>query len=492
VSSRRPLPAPRWQTPLPPGVVGSWGPDVGAYVRAELGLSLDRWQQRGLNRALAYDAALQLVHRHYLLSAARQNGKTVGVRGLVGWAMTARAMPDWRLILGLAHDRGQARVPYEAVYQDLSPIRRRYARQGGLALTRYLGIRSDLYGRHREYHIASREGRDTIRSLSVDVGVFDEVRTQRTYDTWAALEPTTRARPDPLILAISTAGDDRSVLLRDWWERGIRIIEGAEPADGFGMTWYAAGDDDDPQDPAAIRRANPAVAEGRIPIGPVAASIRSLTPSAYRQETLNLWATGGDEWLPPGTWLARIGPQPELAGQRVVLGVESAPTWSRASVTVAILNDVGAWGGVAGELDAQLAAKATVPPEDLTRLVARLIATWHPSAIAYSAASACAPYAEAAAAAARIPTVALGAREVRAASALFRSELVGARFTHADDPMLAQQVRAARPSAALEGGDWYISIRESVGHVDGIRSLAWAAWAAIAPPDRKAPPQVFL
>jgi hypothetical protein len=85
-----------------------------------------------------------------------------------------------------------------------------------------------------------------------------------------------------------------------------------------------------------------------------------LTPSAYRQETLNLWATGGDEWLPPGTWLARIGPQPELAGQRVVLGVESAPTWSRASVTVAILTDVGAWGGVAGELDAQLAAKATV------------------------------------------------------------------------------------------------------------------------------------
>jgi hypothetical protein len=45
-----------------------------------LGIRLDRWQQRGLNRALAYDAALQLVHRHYLLSAARQNGKTVGVR----------------------------------------------------------------------------------------------------------------------------------------------------------------------------------------------------------------------------------------------------------------------------------------------------------------------------------------------------------------------------------------------------------------------------
>lgn len=489
--TRRALPAPRWQTPLPPGVVGSWGPDVEYFARRELGIQLDAWQQRSLNRALAYDALIRLVHRLYLTSAGRQNGKTVEIRSLIGWAMTAKAMPDWATILGLAHDKKQARVPYVKVMADLGPIRRRLGGQG-LAITRYLGIRSDMYGRHREYDIASREGRDTIRSASVDLGLFDEVRTQRTYDTWSALEPTTRARPDPLIFAISSAGDDRSILLRDWWERGIRIIAGAEPADGFGMTWYAADDDDDPESPAAIRKANPAVAEGRIPIGPVAASIRSLTPSGYRQETLNLWASGGDEWLPAGAWAARVGPQPALEGQRVVLGVESAPTWRRATVTVAVLNDVGAWAGVAGELDAARSIQATVAPDDLTRLLERLIATWRPSAIAYSASSACAPYAEAAATGARIEAIALGARQVRAASALLRSEIIGGRLTHADDALLAQQVRAARPSTALEGGDWYLSIRESVGDVDGIRAVAWASWAAIAPPAVQAPPQVFV
>lgn len=490
---RRQLPAPRWQTPLPAGVRHSWGPDVAAFAERELRIRLDAWQQRALNRALAIDPATGLlVHRHYLVSAGRQNGKTVAIRALIGWALTAAAMPDWTTMLGLAHEKKQARIPYKAVRADLEPIRRRFARQGGLRLTAYLGMSSDLYGRHREYDIASREASNAVRSESVDLGVFDEVRTQRGYDVWQALEPTTRARPDPLIFAISTAGDDRSVLLRDWWERGLRIIDGVEPGDGFGMTWYAAGDDDDPASPAAVLKANPAVAEGRVKLGPVIASIRSLTTSAYRQETLNLWSSGGDEWLPAGTWDARRGVQPAIDGQRVVLGVESAPTWRRASVTVSIATDVGAWLGVAGELDASRGTAATVPPEDLTRLVAKLIGQWHPSAIAYSASSACAPYAEQAAAAARIPAIALGPRQVRAASAMLRSELVGGRLTHADDAMLAQQVRAARPSAPLEGGDWYLSIRESVGDVDGIRAGAWASWATIAPPDVVVPPQVFV
>jgi hypothetical protein len=489
---RRTLPAPRWQTPLPVTVVGSWGPDVGRYVKRRLGLTLDRWQQRGLNRALAYDASMRLVHRHYLLSAGRQNGKTVGVRGLVGWALTADAMPEWSELLGLAHDKAQARRPYLRVRDDLLPLRRELGGAGGLALTRYLGIRSDMHGRHREYDVASREGADTIRSMSVDLAVFDEVRTQRSFAVWQALEPTFRARPDPLAFGISTAGDDRSVLLQSWWQRGVRIIDGAEPAAGFGMTWYAANDDDDPHSVEAVLRANPAAAEGRIPVAPILASARSLTPSAYRQETLNLWATGSDEWLPAGTWDARIGPQPELDGQRVVLGVDATPDWHRATVTAAVLTDAGVWVGVAGELDAARGDRASVAPDDLQRLTSALVRQWGAAGVAYSSAAAAAPYAQAAAEGARVAAIGLGPRQVRSASQLLRAELVGGRLTHPADPLLAQQVRQSRPSGPMEAGEWYISVRESVGPVDAIRAVAWSAWAAIAPADREMPLQVFI
>jgi hypothetical protein len=486
----RALGAPRWQTPLPSTVVGSWGPDVAAFAQRELGIRLDRWQRRALNRALAYDARGILVHRHYLVSTGRQNGKTVIVRALIGWALTARATPAWTTMLGLAHDKKQARLPYNAILADLAPMARRLGSpaRGGLALTRYLGIRSGMYGRPRTYDIGSREARDAIRGESVDLGLFDEIRTQRDHDTWAALEPTTRARPDPQIFGISTAGDDRSVLLREWWERGLRIIDGAERFAGFGMTWYAAGDDQAPDDPAAIRAANPAVAEGRVKIGPVAGSILTLSPAAYRSETLNLWSEGADEWLPPGTWPRRAGTQPAEA-IRIVFGVEAASSWRRATVAVAAVTDAGSWIGVAGELDA---STDTVGPADLVQLIARLVRVWHPAEVAYSAAWSGAPYIEAWAGEAGVIATPLGPRQIRSASQLLRSELIGARLTHADDPLLAQQVRVARPSGPLEGGDWYFSVRDSLGEIDALRAAAWAHWAAIAPEDAPAPPNIHV
>jgi len=83
-------------------------------------------------------------------------------------------------------------------------------------------------------------------------------------------------------------------------------------------------------------------------------------------------------------------------------------------------------------------------------------------------------------------------RQIRAASQLLRAELIGHRLSHADDRLLQMQVRQARPSTAIEGDDWYLSVKESLGEVDAIRSAAWAAWVAIAPPDDTDTPQVFL
>ena len=486
----RRLPAPRWQTPLPPTVVGSWGPEVETFARQELGILLDRWQRRALNRALAVDRDDRLVHRHYLISTARQNGKTALVRSLIGWALTARTTPPWERILGLAHDRKQARLIYEPVMLDLGPMRQRLGGRG-LAITRYLGIRSDLYGRHREYDVGSKESRNAVRGSSNDLAIFDEVRTQNDYETWNALEPTTRARSQPLIIGLSTAGDDRSVLLREWWERGRRIIDGAEPFAGFGMTWYAADDDLAPDDPKGIRQANPAVGEGRLAFDIVAGSIHSLSQAGYRAETLNLWTEGADEWLPPGVWARQVGRQP-VQPIRIVLGAEAVPTWRRVTVTVALVTDAGAYVAIAGEIDSSRTDSSTVAPADLVALVARLAGEWRPTEIAFSKAAAAGPHLEAWAAEAGIRAVPLGPRQIRSASSLFRSELIGGRLTHADDPLLEQQVRIARPSAPLEGGDWYFGIRESLGDIDALRAAAWAAWSAISPEAAEIGPQIFV
>jgi hypothetical protein len=492
--TRRRLPPPRWQTPLPAGVVGSWGPAVAEYARVVLAIELDRWQRRALNRALAYDAAGLLVHRIYLVSVPRQNGKTAIVRALIGWALTELYGPDWRMILGVAHDRRQAGLPYRALLADLAPLAKRFGppARGGLALTRYLGIRSGMHGRYREYHIASREARDAIRGESVDLALFDEIRTQRDHDTWQALEPTLTARPDPLVVGTSTAGDDRSILLREWWERGLRIIDGAEPMGTFGMTWYAAPDELAIDDPKAWTIASPAVAAGRLGLGPIADSYRSLSASAFRMERLNLWSDAVDEWLPAGTWLAQVGPEPSREAARVVLAVEVVPSWARATVAVAVSGPGGAWTGLAAEIDALGSLSPSVAPADVLSGLSAAVDAWRPAAIAYNVSAAAGMHVEAWANAHDVPTIKLGPRELMAASELFRSELVGQRLHHQDSPTLARQARVARPSRPIEGGGWYLSVRESLGHVDAIRAAAWASWAAIAPPEPESPLQVFL
>lgn len=490
--TRRRLPAPRWQTPLPPGVAGSWGPLVIAWARRELGLELDRWQRRAITRALATNGAGQLVHREYLISTARQNGKTAIVRALIGWALTDAVGPPWALLYGLAHTRAQARIPYSAVLADLAPMARRLGRErrGGLALTRYLGIRSAIAGRPREYHVASRDARDAIRGYSVDLGIFDEVRTQRDEDTYAALKPTMAARPEPLLVEISTAGDERSILLRRLWERGRRIIEGLEPADGFGMTWYAAEDADAPDNPAGWARASPAMAEGRIDPATVRDELAALTPGAFRAERLNLWSDAADEWLPAGAWARATGAPPLERGERVALAVEATPDWSRASVAVAVAAADGpAFVGIAAELTAP--AGSTVGPDELIEAVAAVSRAWAPGLIAYARAGAVARHLEAWATDADVPTLALGSAELRAASELFRAELIGGRLMHADDPSLGAQARRARPSAPLAGGAWHFSVRDSVGPIEALRAAAWATWAALAPEAAPADPVIY-
>src|SRR6185312_5226060 len=177
------LPAPRWQTPLPEGWVNSWGPDVAAFAESVLSIRLDRWQRRAINRALVYGPDGKLMHRMYLVSTARQNGKTALVRSLIGWGLTFADGPEWARIIGLAHDKRQARLIYEPVMADLEPLAARYgpASRGGLNVTRYLGIRSGMYRRPREYHVGSREARDALRGETTDLGIFDEVRTQKDH-----------------------------------------------------------------------------------------------------------------------------------------------------------------------------------------------------------------------------------------------------------------------------------------------------------------------
>lgn len=472
---------PRWRTPLPRRARMSYGSAVTRWAERELGVVLLDWQQDALEHVLACDRRGRLVHAIYLVSAGRQNGKTTMVRALVGWGLTAAPL-DWLRILGLAYDRAQARVLYDAVLGDLGAPAFLWAISRA---TRYRGILSRL---GRRYDTASKDAGLGARGLSTDLALFDEVMTQRTTAVWEALLPTLSARPDALVVGLSTAGDARSVLLREWWERGVRIVERREPAGGFGMSWWAAQDDQAPGSQEAITAANPAYGQTLRPAA-VAAERLSMSASAWKRERLNLWVELADDWLPPDAW-ARAAMRRPLAPApgEVALAVDIAPAWRRATIVVVAPMGDGTWhAAVAADL--RPAEGRIVAPMDLELAMVAATAEWDPIAWAYDAHAAAGVQVERIVADRDWPSHPYAGRAVVGAHETFYAELVAGRLTHEPDQLLDAAIANARSTPTADGG-WRLSRRDSVGPIDPILAVIYAAAAAIMPEGDVAP-QVF-
>lgn len=473
---------PRWQTPLPTGATHSWGPIVARHASKAYGLDLLLWQRDVINQALACDPSGAIVHRLYTASSGRQNGKTALCRALIGWAMEALPMPlSWSTVMGVAYDRKQATRLYHSVAGDL-------AGRPGMAVTAYQGIRS---ADGRLYDVASRQARDNLRGVSIDLAVFDEVGLQRTTALWAALLPTIVTRPMPLILGISSAGDANSVLLREWFDRGQAVSEGRVPGDGFGMTWYAPDINASADDPDAWLAANPAMAEGLLGEQAIRLELASTLPSDFRRERLNLWADASTDWLPPALWRSLARPDARYDLERpIVLAVDVVPSWERCTIVVA-----GYLQGldiphvaIAGEVDAIREGRDRLAPSDLLAVARTAVERWSPAMVVYDRAAGAAAHLEGAGAAGW-PVIPLDARKIAAASMAFEAHALGGELSHAGDDVMAMHLRASARSPL--GDSWRLSRRQSAGHIDSIVAAAMALYALTRPEEVQPLPSIW-
>lgn len=469
----------RWETPLPRGFDWSWGPTIAAHANAHLrddygrALVLDGWQRRALDRALACDADGNLAHRLYLLSTGRQNGKTVVIRPIAAWGLTDS--PLWRSIRGLAYDRQQARIVYDAIYADATRPRSELARR--LWATRMRGIRGPG---GRDYRVASKDAGNALRGHTVDLALWDEVLTQRDDTVWATLLPAMSAVRHPFAFGASTAGTERSVLLRTWYERGLRICRGIDRPGTFGMSWYGADDGASPDDELAILAANPGIGSGRISWATITAERGLLTPDAFRRERLNVWTDAADEWLPPGVWARQGRPEQGIPADapRLVLAVDASPSWRHATVTIAgRISETHTHVAIAGELDALRldSPGGHVSPSELGATVQAAIATWGPALVVWDGSSAVGPHASEWAG--DTPTLALSGAAIRQACAALYGALVGGELTHSADAVLTAQAHAARRSDS--GDSWRLSRRASANDIDAILAATFAAFGSL-------------
>jgi hypothetical protein len=216
-----------------------------------LGFELMPWQRWLLIHALELRPDGRFRFRTVLVLVARQNGKTTLVEVKNLWKMFVLRVP---LVLGTAQNLDVSEESWDNAVAMVEAIPELDAEKAHVDRTNGKKALRLLNGSRWKVAAASRKGG---RGLSGDDVNFDELREHHTWDSWAAVTKTTMARRKAQVWAYSNAGDDRSVVLNDLREKGLRSVD--DPDSSLGMFEWSAPDDCPIDDPQMWRLANPSL-----------------------------------------------------------------------------------------------------------------------------------------------------------------------------------------------------------------------------------------
>lgn len=273
---------------------GSYGPLVAAWSARHLRVELMPWQRQILDGLLAHDDAGQLCHRTGLVSVARQNGKTVALKALVGWWLTEGAIIRGapQQVISTAHALDLA----VGLFQDLAPILEEHF--GAKAKWSYGRNELEMPDGSRWYVRAATPSAGHGRSPDLIVvdelwDISDEVLDQ-------GLIPSQRARKSPLCAMFSTAGTEASRAMLRWREQGLQAIDGGKPTRHYFAEW-SPPPSADLSDPESWIWANPALGH-TLELDTLIAESEAPNRAAFLRASLNLWVASDQSWLDPGTW----------------------------------------------------------------------------------------------------------------------------------------------------------------------------------------------
>jgi Phage Terminase len=434
-----------------------------------LGVKLMPWQKWVLAHGLELRKDGTYRFRTVVILVSRQNGKTTLLAVLVLW----RLLHDGaRLCLSSSTNLDYAREAWEGAVEmaegsdEVAPLFQWPPRRanGQQTFTTKTGAR---------YKIASSNRRGG-RSLSVDLGIADELREHATWDAWAALDGTLTARPDPQLWALSNAGDDTSVVLNHLRDQAVGAIETGVGDDSLALFEYSASDDCDLDDRAAWAQANPALGV-TITERTLEGKAAKLPAPVFRTEHLCQRVAALDPAVPADAWVGCEDPSSTLARlrDRVACCLDVSPDLAHVTLAAAA---VGGDGLTRVELVAAWES-TDAARRDLPELLARVkprVLGWFPGGPAAALAAELKG---------RRGAQELTAAEVPAVCQGFAEQVIARRVRHAMDPLLTTQVGAV---SKLAVGDGWRFTRRGAGHCDAAYAAAGATHLArsFPPPPR--------
>ena len=261
-------------------------------------LQVRDWQAKLVDSLLATDASGKLLHRRALIGLARKNGKSSLGAALALWALVMGG--EGAEVYSAAGDKEQARIVFGTAKRmvELDP-----------ELSQLLRVYRDVieYQDTGSIYRAVSSEAYTKEGLNPSFVVFDEVHVQPDPELWQVFSLASGARPEPLMVGITTAGVrtdrfGRDTIAYQLYQYGQRVAAGEVIDPTFYFCWYEPSDPTgDHKDPGTWGEANPGL--GDIVALADFASALAITPEAeFRTKRCNQWVASSETWLPTGAW----------------------------------------------------------------------------------------------------------------------------------------------------------------------------------------------
>jgi len=269
--------------------------------------------------------------RRAYIEIPKKNGKSTLASGIGLYLLIGDGEPGAE-VYSAATDREQASIVHGEAVRMV---------QASPSLGKYLEINKTThniaFARTNSWYRALSAEAETKEGLNAHAIIIDELHAWKGRRLWDTLRYAGRARRQPLLFVITTAGDDvHSVCYEQHgYARGIlrgRIIDTRTFAHIRAACQRTEGDeaDDDWTDPETWRRANPSfgvtIKEDDFAAEVEEAKKLPSSEASFKRYSLNVWATSTNPWLRAEDWTKcqRTYAEDDLLGCRCYGGLDLA------------------------------------------------------------------------------------------------------------------------------------------------------------------------
>lgn len=472
-----------WTPPLSPNAPSD-GPKARMFAckvfMQETGepLVLDDFQEKLIDSILERypddyedeELAGRLRWRQAIVSIPRRNGKSTIASVLILYSLCFSLAPN---IGVFASTREQANIVFNSVKYNFVNHPALVFR---FKVTNGRGIESKRPDDPRRFrvHAASGDGLQGQGFRGLVAVINDELHITKPEAYDAAVKGAS-TYPDAVVVGITTAGNDDSVLLKRLYEVGQSAIrEDGGHNERFGFWHWYVDPDVDPWDYDEVKKANPAAwsKPARIDIKQEILDGKANPAgdyAEYRRYRLNQFVSTEDSWMALDVWAGVAGDGiPDDYDGPIYLGVDKVAGWDYIAISAAAKVDDKVYTEV-------VAIYKNRDVDFLAEKLQTLCTRNNVRDIGFSG-SGFKDFIKTMKEVYGLPARGLTETQLTEATGTTSALIGNSRLVHADDPIIKQQLPKAAVQNTSEGVK--ISVTKSHGHVYAVRSMIIACYLA--------------